>query len=124
MKKLQLVLFLLIGAISFSFAQKKKALVTVTISTPTLQCEPCKVIVENYLLREEGVTKSVADYRRKQVKVSYWTDRTTIENVRTAIANAGFDADNETANPESYKRLPQCCKKPDDGKSVPMDKKQ
>lgn len=124
MKKLHLVLFLLIGYINFSYAQAKKAQAAVVISTPTLQCEQCKTIVENYLAREEGVTKYAADFKRKQVKVTYWTDRTTVENIRTAIANAGFDADNETANPDSYKKLPKCCMKAADGGNVPMDKKQ
>jgi len=123
MKKLQLVLILLMGAVTFSFAQAKKTQASVTINTPTLQCEQCKIIVENYLAREEGVIKYAADYKKKQVKVTYWTDRTTVENVRTAIANAGFDADNETANPESYKKLPKCCMKTADAGPLPMDQK-
>lgn len=123
MKKLQLVLILLMGAVTFSFAQAKKAQLSATINTPTLQCEQCKTIVENYLAREEGVIKYLADYKRKTVKVTYWSDRTTVENIRTAIANAGFDADNETANPESYKKLPKCCMKPADGGTIPMDQK-
>ncbi|MBV4358473.1 heavy-metal-associated domain-containing protein [Pinibacter aurantiacus] len=122
MKKLQLVLILLMGAVTFSFAQAKTQK-SVVINTPTLQCEQCKLIVENYLAKEEGVIKYAADYKRKQVKVTYWTDRTTVENVRTAIANAGFDADNETANPESYKKLPKCCMKTADAGPIPMDQK-
>jgi hypothetical protein len=47
--------------------------------------------------------------------VKFFSDRTNIENVKTAIANAGYDADNVTAEEEAYKRLPTCCKKPEDG---------
>jgi hypothetical protein len=42
-------------------------------------------------------------------------DRTNIENVKTAIANIGFDADDVTAEPSAYQKLPKCCKKPEDG---------
>jgi mercuric ion binding protein len=47
--------------------------------------------------------------------VTYLWDRTTIENIKTAIANIGYDADDVTADEEAYKKLPTCCKKPQDG---------
>src|SRR3990170_451527 len=112
MKKLKLVLILLVGSVTVSFAQvKKKAMQTVTIQTPTVQCEMCKKRIENFMAKEEGVTKTVVDYKRKNTKVTFWTDRTTIENVKTGIANVGYDADDVTANPDFYQRLPKCCKK-------------
>ena len=100
---------------SIGYGQAKKAILTVTIKTPTVQCESCKKRIEDYLKREEGVQKSVVDFKKKTTKVTYVTDRTNIENIKTAIANAGYDADDVTANPESYQKLPKCCKKPEDG---------
>ena len=112
MKKLKLVLLLLVGVVSVSVAQaKKRALVTVTINTPGIMCEECKKVVETFMTREEGVTKAIADFKRKVTKITYWTDRTNPENIKTAIANAGFDADDVTANEEFAKKLPPCCKK-------------
>lgn len=113
MKKLTLILCLAAGLATSSFAQiKKKALATITIQTPTVQCAMCKEKIENFMKREEGVTKTVVDFKRHTTKVTYWTDRTNPENIKTAIANVGYDADDVTANPESYNRLPKCCKKP------------
>jgi mercuric ion binding protein len=94
---------------------RKGAQEIATIKTPTVQCEECKERIENYLAREDGVQKVVVDYKKKITKVTYLIDRTNYENVKTAIANAGYDADDVTANPESYKKLPTCCKKPEDG---------
>jgi periplasmic mercuric ion binding protein len=71
--------------------------------------------IEKYLTREDGVQKVTVDYKRKTCKVTYLWDRTTIENIKTAIANIGYDAGDVTADPEAYKRLPTCCKKPEDG---------
>lgn len=113
MKKLTLVLCLMAGAVTGTFAQaKKKTQATVTIQTPSVQCEMCKDRIENFMKKEEGVTKTVVDFKRHTAKVTYWTDRTNPENIKTAIANAGYDADDVTANPEAYKKLPKCCKKP------------
>ncbi len=115
------MILLLVGVSAFSVAQvvRKGGLETATIKTPTVQCEECKKRIENYLSREEGVEKVTVDYKRRTTKVTYVADRTNYENVKTAIANAGYDADDVTANPESYKKLPTCCKKPEDGGGHP-----
>jgi periplasmic mercuric ion binding protein len=55
------------------------------------------------------------DYKNHTCKVTYIWDRTTIENIKTAIANIGYDAGDVAADPEAYKKLPTCCKKPEDG---------
>jgi periplasmic mercuric ion binding protein len=115
MKKILLFSLMVAGFTFTNQAQVKKAIVTATIKTPTVQCESCKQRIENYFAREQGVSKTVVDFRRKTTKVTYFTDRTNIENIKTAIANLGYDADDVTANTESYKKLPKCCKKPEDG---------
>jgi len=121
MKRLQLLFLALIGLLSVSRAQvvRKGGLETATIKTPTVQCEDCKKRIEGYVSREEGVQKVVVDYKKKITKVTYVVDRTTYENVKTAIANCGYDADDVTANPEAYNKLPTCCKKPEDGGGHP-----
>lgn len=115
MGRFHLVLMLMLGVSAAGLAQAKKALQTITIQTPSVQCEMCKNRIEKFMAREEGVTKTVVDYKRKITKVTYWTDRTNPENIKTAIANVGYDADDVSANPEFYNKLPQCCKKPEDG---------
>lgn len=119
MKKIiSLCFFLISGFLVFSQSQvpvRKGAFETATISIPTVQCEQCKDRIEKYLTREDGIQKVVVDYKKKTCKVTYLWDRTTIENIKTAIANAGYDADDVSADPEAYKKLPTCCKKPEDG---------
>lgn len=115
MKKLLFLSIVLTGFTITAAAQVKKAVQTVTIKTPTVQCEMCKKRIEEYMIRESGVQKVNVDYKRKTAKVTFVSDRTNIENIKTAIANVGYDADDVTANEESYKDLPKCCKKPEDG---------
>jgi mercuric ion binding protein len=94
---------------------RKGAFETAMINVPTVQCEQCKDRIEKYLTREDGVQKVTVDFKKKTCKVTYLWDRTTIENIKTAIANIGYDAGDVTADPEAYKKLPTCCKKPEDG---------
>lgn len=96
-------------------AQVKKPIESVKISVPNAQCEECKTRIEEYMKREEGVAKIVVDYRRKIATVTYSTERTNVENIKTAIANIGYDADDVKADEEAYKRLPKQCKKTEDG---------
>jgi periplasmic mercuric ion binding protein len=111
MKALQLTILLIATLFSSTFAQKK-AIEKVIIQTPTVQCEMCKTKIENYLMREPGVTAVKVDYKKKTTTVTYATDRNNIEQLKTAIANAGYDADDVTAEESAYKKLPKCCKKP------------
>ena len=117
MKKIKLLLILLAGICIAGRAQvtRKGGTEIAIIKTPTVQCEECKKRIEDYVSREEGIQKIVVDYKRKTAKVTYLVDRTSIENVKAAIANAGYDADDVKADPDAYKRLPTCCKKPEDG---------
>ena len=100
-------------------AQQAPSVKKDTISTPTVQCEKCKKRIEDYMSHEDGVMKLTVDWRKKVTYVTYMTSRTNIENIKTAIANVGYDAGDVTANPDSYKSLPTCCKKPEDGGGPP-----
>ncbi len=110
MKKV-LILFATLFVMFSINAQQKKP-ITVKINTPSVQCEMCKKKIEDYLKFEEGVIKSLVDFKQKKTTVSYLADRTNLENVKTAIANAGYDADDVKADKDAYEKLPKCCKKP------------
>jgi mercuric ion binding protein len=114
MKKLVLVLATVVGTALTSSAQVK-ASVTAKIKTPTIGCEDCKNRIETYLKRYDGVTYVLVNWRQKNVTVKYLTDRVNIEEIKTAISNAGYDADDVPAFEEAYNRLPKTCKKPEDG---------
>ena len=96
-----------------AIGQQQKPL-TVKISTPTVQCEKCKKRIEYYMKVEEGVLKTVVDFKQKRTTVTYLLDRTNLENIKTAIANCGYDAEDIKAAEDIYAKLPTCCKKPID----------
>jgi copper chaperone CopZ len=121
MKKILFAAIATIGIATAGFSQTK-AIVTAVIKTPTALCESCKTRIETYLKRYDGVQEINVNFRKGETKVKYFTDRTDIEQIKTAIANAGYDADDVPATEDSYKRLPKTCKKPEDGGSHPKPK--
>ena len=92
-----------------------KASQTVKIKTPTVGCDDCKNRIETYLKRYDGVTFVQVNWHQKTTTVKFLNDRTNIEEIKTAIANCGYDADDIPATEDAYKRLPKTCKKPEDG---------
>ena len=118
MKSIKLTLLVLIGFVSIASAQQKTTK-KVVINTPSVQCEMCKDRIEKYMSREPGIVSVKVDYTKKTTTVSYLTDRNDIEQVKTAIANVGYDADDVTAEEGSYAKLPKCCKKPVEKSATP-----
>ena len=92
MKRIIVFVFSLIGISIVSFGQQK-ALETAKIKTPDALCEACKPRIETYVKRIDGVTFINVNYRKGETTVKYLTDRTNIEEIKTAIANMGYDAD-------------------------------
>ncbi|MFT3674457.1 MAG: heavy-metal-associated domain-containing protein [Chitinophagaceae bacterium] len=123
MKQLVLLAGLLLTGVLASQAQTK-ALQTAKIKTPNALCEACKTRIETYLKRIDGVQMVNVNFRRGETTVKYLTDRTNIEEIKTAIANQGYDADDVTANEESYKKLPITCKKAEDGGGHPKPRQE
>ena len=114
MKKLFLGLLAISGTALVSSAQVKASM-TAKIKTPTVGCDDCKNRIETYLKRYDGVTSVQVNWHQKITTVKYLTDRTNIEEIKAAISNCGYDADDIPAFEEAYKRLPKTCKKPEDG---------
>ncbi len=117
-------LFFSIAMLSFalSVAAQTKTVETKKINVPNALCEACKKRITTYLDRIDGVQSIVVNTRRGEVTVRYLTDRTNIEEIKTAIANLGYDADDIPANEEFYNRLPRTCKKAEDGGGHPKPK--
>jgi mercuric ion binding protein len=108
MQTLTLSLLMLTALTATTYAQQR-AVQKAVIQTPGVQCEGCKTRIENRLVHEYGVSSVKADFKRHTVTAVWYTDRTNIENIKTALANLGYDADDVTADPDAYKRLPITC---------------
>jgi len=87
-----------------------------TIKSANLHCWECKERLDRYLLTENnanfdnGMLKWNYNLINGEIKVYFLPDRVTVDDIRTAMNNAGFDADSTKAEPLEYKRLPPSCK--------------
>ena len=113
MRTVVLCLFTFLAFESTGFTQIKTADKAV-IKTPAVRTDGCKERVEFYISKEFGVTSVKVDIKRNTTTVTWLTDRTTLENIKVAIANLGFDADDIEAEEFAYKRLPKECKRPEE----------
>lgn len=114
---------LLTGAVFLSLqaiAQQPKQQ-WVTIKSANLKCWECKVILEKYLVQanqttmESGLIQWKINLLQGEIKIQYWPDRADESMIKAALNNAGFDANEEKAVPESYAKLPPICKRAEDG---------
>ena len=116
------VVLLFIGTVAISQVTPRP--IRADIKTPHATCEPCKQKIEAWVSRSvDGLIKINVQIKRGITSVQYYPDRTNIEILKTAISNAGFDADDVLANPDTYKKLPDCCKRPEEQKTPPAPKK-
>ncbi len=98
-------------AVSFGqYQQTQKVSGKAVIKTPTILCEKCQEKVEFFISHTTGVTSAAVNIRKKTTTVTWLNDRTTLENIKTAIANLGYDADDIEAEEYAFKRLPKECK--------------
>lgn len=93
----------------------------VTIKTPNLHCWECKerlerwLIVENKTNMQSGLIQWKFNLLNGEIRFQYYPDRVSIDDIRYALNNAGFDADNEKAEETSYNKLPPICKRNEEG---------
>ncbi len=123
MKKIIWLSFVILFLNRNVFAQMPKP-IKAEIKTPAAVCMECKAIIEAAVPKQvDGLIKINVIIKRGITQVQWYPDRTNIEELKTAIANAGFDADDVTATIDYYNKLPICCKKVEDGGGLPKKKK-
>ncbi len=116
MKKIFNLLLLLVMLTTTTFANKPGT-ETLTIKTQIycdhcLQCGSCGANI-NDKIREsnKGIKKVKVDAKGNTITVQYDAAKTNPGQIRAAIADAGYDADDKKANPDAVAKLDGCCKK-------------
>jgi hypothetical protein len=118
MKKIIVALLVLISVYDAS-AQSAKA-EWVVLKSNNLKCWECKDVLDKYLTKEKdntdgGIVLWKINLLQGEVRIQYLPDRTSADEVRAAVNNAGFDTDKEKALDEAYKKLPPSCKRAEEG---------
>ena len=109
MKNVIMVLTLVLFATTGVFAQAKPE-EEVKIKTSAV-CKMCKATIEKNLAYEKGIKSAILDVPTQTVTVVYNAKKTNVNNIKKAITETGYDAEELPANPRAYDRLDDCCKK-------------
>lgn len=121
MKKI-VVFFVCMLFAYYADAQVMSAKATwVTIKSNNLKCWPCQQALERYLTVENksnfesGIITWKINLLQGEIRLQYLPDRVTADQIKEAIAGAGFDADELKADSVAYKSIPPICKRAEDG---------
>ena len=98
---------------AFTLLNAEENAKTVKIKT-SAQCGMCKEKIENHLSEQDGIIKAVLEVETAECTVEYDSTQITLDDIRKEISSVGYDADEIKANKRAYKKLPKCCKKPED----------
>jgi mercuric ion binding protein len=74
------------------------------------------LVQANKSTMESGLIQWKINLLQGEIKVQFWPDRADAAAIKAALNNAGFDADDDKAEPEAYAKL--ClpiCKRAEDG---------
>lgn len=96
--------------------QQSEQIENLTINLPTMQCGTCKKNIETAVKKLDGIKEITVSVKDKFAHIDYEKSKINIAQIENAITSAGYDANNKKADPESYKKLEDCCKLPEDRK--------
>lgn len=112
--KLMILAFLLTGFVSTltsnSIAASKGGKEKAVIQT-SAQCGECKERIETSLNKLDGIKSHDLNLDNKKLTLVFDPTIITLEQIKTAVSNSGYDADDMKANEEAYNNLPKCCQK-------------
>lgn len=72
-------------------------------------CEMCKTTIEKAANAVEGVKSAKWNPVNRKIKVKFYSDKTSVDEIQLAIAAAGYDSEHHKASDEVYKNLHHCC---------------
>ncbi len=116
MKKLKYVvalLFLLVSVASYGQNSEKEVL---EINTK-IYCDHCKMCdscgknIYDAVHALNGIKKVEILEKESKVRVHFNAEKINADDIRKAISDAGYDADDVKANPLAYEKFDGCCKK-------------
>ncbi|GAB7086114.1 heavy-metal-associated domain-containing protein [Marinifilum fragile] len=108
MKKKFLLLVGIVAMLSLSYsAHAENKQVTFKVFG---NCGMCEKTIETAAKSVEGVTMADWDKKTKMIKVSFDTEKTSLDAIHKAIAKVGYDTEKVKAKDEVYNKLHSCCK--------------
>ncbi len=93
---------------NFSFGQKVGSALTSQTIKVWGNCGMCKTKIEK-AARTAGAAKASWNEETKELKVTYSSRRSSGAKIQQAVAKAGYDTEEYTADAAVYQKLHACC---------------
>jgi cation transport ATPase len=108
MKNIMIMCLLIIGLTAQAqVAKSKNAKYSIEVNG---NCEQCKKRIEKAAYTVSGVKSALWSTETHQLSLVINEEKTSISEVKKAIAKVGHDAEDEKAPDEIYDNLHHCCK--------------
>lgn len=108
MKTLSIFASFLFSILALStYAQKATAVTKETIKVWG-NCGMCKTTIEK-AAKKGGAATASWDKDSKELQVSFTDGKTSAQKIQEAVAKAGYDTQDLTADNNAYSKLPGCC---------------
>ncbi len=82
----------LVNPFAVSHAAQAANLQTVVLDVPGMTCRFCPITVRKALQKVPGVVEARSDFDSKTATVTFDPARTTVQDLTTAVKNAGYEA--------------------------------
>ncbi len=102
-----------LAACSGTPEQTPPSMTTISITTPTIQCDMCVETITTAVKAVAGVDSVGVDLDAKVTVVRFASTTATQAQVEDAIVKAGYDANGKQRDMKAYDGLPGCCKLPE-----------
>ncbi|MFT6715385.1 MAG: mercuric ion binding protein [Saprospiraceae bacterium] len=73
-------------------------------------CMMCEETIEGSLKEVDGIILGDWDKKTKQIAVTFDSTRISLNNIKSKIAEVGYDTENFRAEDDVYDGLHKCCK--------------
>jgi cation transport ATPase len=109
MKNTILGMMLLLVAFSAQAQEKKNKNAKYSVEVNGI-CEQCQKRIQKAAYSVSGVKSAVWNIETHQLSLILNEEKSTVLDVKTAVANVGHDTDEVKASNEVYENLHGCCK--------------
>ena len=88
----------------------RKNVLTVTVNVPQMKAAECSKLIQDALLKIDGIMFAQPDTTTHSIAVTYDSRKLALKNIEFLISGAGFAANDTPANPEARAALPEACR--------------
>lgn len=95
---------------AFSFSNAHDGAIHKILSAKVFgNCGMCKKTIEGALKKQKGIESATWDTETKMLEVKYDAATISVDGIKKAVTDVGYDFEDKKASDEAYNKLHGCC---------------